>query len=285
MLLHCEQLAAKKNQIDRPKRLNLTMPKSYCTPEDDAEAEKLSELKANMSDCPHPFTATAYVRFLRGRKGVVADAARAMHRHVQWRNEKGVESLDPSDFRTEFRKRTVNVDEKDITTDGMPIVRICAHLHDKNDRDVDRMEQYFIFQLERALKLTEKDEEKLIILFDLSGFTMQCMDYEILKLLVKILQYNYPETLFRAYVIDAPFMFSMCWAIIKPWLDPVTARKAEFKSVEEMNHLGIRIENTNSAEGKDYEDFDDVGNKDDGNSSERGDVKLSYRDEKSEVDY
>jgi len=56
------------------------------------------------------------------------------------------------------------------------------------------------------------------------------MDFEVVQLLISILQYNYPETLATALVVDAPFLFSACWAIIRPWLDPVTAAKALFIS-------------------------------------------------------
>ncbi|RYH13138.1 hypothetical protein EON65_36405 [archaeon] len=38
-------------------------------------------------------------------------------------------------------------------------------------------------------------------------------------------QVNYSETLEKLHVVDAPFIFSTCWALIRPWLDPVTAAK------------------------------------------------------------
>ena len=47
---------------------------------------------------------------------------------------------------------------------------------------------------------------------------MNVLDYEVLKLLINILQYNYPETLESALVVDSPFIFSACWAIIRHWL-------------------------------------------------------------------
>lgn len=55
-----------------------------------------------------------------------------------------------------------------------------------------------------------------------------CMDYDAVKLIVNILQYNYPETLSVALILNAPMLFSACWAVIKPWLDPVTAAKCVF---------------------------------------------------------
>ena len=54
------------------------------------------------------------------------------------------------------------------------------------------------------------------------------MDYDAVKLIVNILQYNYPETLSVGLILNAPMLFSACWAVIKPWLDPVTAAKCVF---------------------------------------------------------
>jgi hypothetical protein len=111
---------------------------------------------------------------------------------------------------------------------GRPVVYIFAQRHDKDNRDISEMKKYIILNLEKALKQTRQDEEKMIIVFDLSGFGLRCMDYEVLKLLIDILGYNYPETLSTAFVVNSPFIFSACWAIIRPWLDPVTAAKAQF---------------------------------------------------------
>ena len=92
------------------------------------------------------------------------------------------------------------------------------------------------------------------------------MDYEVVKLLIDILQFNYPETLLTAYVMNAPFLFWACWvqddliliilllniiyhsfflffyfifsqAIIKLWLDPVTAKKVSFIKGHELKGI------------------------------------------------
>jgi hypothetical protein len=63
---------------------------------------------------------------------------------------------------------------------------------------------------------------------DLSRFTMRCIDYEVIKMGINILQGNYPDTLGKLLIVDSPMIFSACWAIIRPWLDPVTASKVQF---------------------------------------------------------
>jgi len=60
------------------------------------------------------------------------------------------------------------------------------------------------------------------------------MDYEIVKLLIDILQYNYPETMNNALIISSPFLFHACWAVIRPWLDPVTASKVVFINQKQL---------------------------------------------------
>jgi hypothetical protein len=35
-------------------------------------------------------------------------------------------------------------------------------------------------------------------------------------------------------VINSPFLFSACWAIIRPWLDPVTAAKVGFVKKDDL---------------------------------------------------
>jgi hypothetical protein len=43
---------------------------------------------------------------------------------------------------------------------------------------------------------------------------------------VVCLQYYYPDTLYRLFVVNAPFLFRALWAILSPMVDPVTKAKA-----------------------------------------------------------
>ena len=218
------------------------------------------ELKAKVSaeNLGYQFSDTAYLRFLRGRKHIVENALKGMVRHVQWRNDEGVASITTDDCRNEIAtgkirvivvfNRTliknslvvsfspsIQVEGRDIS--GKPVIYIFARKHNKDARDIIEMKKFIIYTLETAIQQTLPHEEKMIIVFDLTGFTLQCMDYEVLKMLIDILQYNYPETLGTAYVVNSPFLFWACWAIIKPWLDPVTAAKAQFVNASDVPKL------------------------------------------------
>jgi hypothetical protein len=77
------------------------------------------------------------------------------------------------------------------------------------------------------------------------------MDYEMIKLLITTNRFNYPETLSSGYIINAPFLFAACWAIIKPWLDPVTAAKISFITSEQLAELvSLEPRNGGSISGK-----------------------------------
>ena len=90
-----------------------------------------------------------------------------------------------------------------------------------------------------------------MISFDLSGFSLSCMDYEIVRLLIDILQYNYPETMNSALIVNSPFLFHACWAVIRPWLDPITASKVVFINQKQLaEHVVLSIDAIEKEEGE-----------------------------------
>ena len=48
-----------------------------------------------------------------------------------------------------------------------------------------------------------------------------------LRSFVKMTQDNYPETVHKCYIVNAPWAFSSIWSIIKPWLAERTIKKVE----------------------------------------------------------
>jgi len=54
------------------------------------------------------------------------------------------------------------------------------------------------------------------------------------KFLVEIFEKYYPESLGVALILNAPWIFSGCWAVIKPWLPPVTASKVQFVNTSQL---------------------------------------------------
>lgn len=57
---------------------------------------------------------------------------------------------------------------------------------------------------------------------DLKGFGMAMWNRKVINLVKKVTetaQNNYPEMMGKMFLVNAPFIFSACWSIIKVWLD------------------------------------------------------------------
>ena len=79
-------------------------------------------------------------------------------------------------------------------------------------------------------KLANKRIDKIITIVDLDGCEISPLIFseEIRRYLQtssKIGQDNYPETMGQLWIVNAPFMFSVLWSILKLWLDEKTKKK------------------------------------------------------------
>lgn len=88
--------------------------------------------------------------------------------------------------------------------------------------------------MERERKAFREGVYRTCIVFDLGGFALKNMDYKFMKFMIHILQNYYPDTLGVALVLNSPWLFSGCWAILKRWIDPVSQKKVNFISYQQM---------------------------------------------------
>jgi hypothetical protein len=145
---------------------------------------------------------------------------------AEWRKLNNVDNIKESDCTPILNKKVGVLQGKDKR--GRPLLTALAGRHDKNNRDMADIKNTIIYYMEELVRRANPEEETFCVVFDMSAFSMRCMDFESVRLLVDILQLNYPDTLGLAILVNAPFIFTACWAIIKPWLDPVTAAKVTF---------------------------------------------------------
>lgn len=137
----------------------------------------------------------------------------------KWRVEYGVANLsldDPAVLRHHEAKKGRVLRHRDMF--GRPVIYIPARNHNANDRDVDELTKFIVYVLEEACKKCfEEVEDNLCIVFDLAGFGLSCMDYQIVKNLIWLLSKHYPERLGVCLIINSPTIFNTCWGIIKGW--------------------------------------------------------------------
>jgi hypothetical protein len=222
------------------------------------EQEVLNRLNSKLDDVrsewpkgykDFKFTNETLFRFLRSRKHDEEKTFHGLQKHVEWRSENKVHEITAEKIEEEVAKRKIFVKGKD--KNARPLVWVIAARHDSAHRNIDVMKDFIISTILQALESNRNErDERFNIVFDLSNFGLACMDYEVVKLLVETLQVNFPDVLEVAYVIDAPFIFNASWAIIRPWLDPVTVAKVNFCSSQDLTAVhGIDLVSDFGAEG------------------------------------
>ena len=83
--------------------------------------------------------------------------------------------------------------------------------------------------MKKASERHGKDIEKQLIVMDLKGvaMTVDFMAMRAFKRTLHIDEACYPERLHKLLMINAPSTFTFLWAVVRPWLHPVTAEKIQ----------------------------------------------------------
>ncbi|KAG0725769.1 Phosphatidylinositol transfer protein CSR1 [Chionoecetes opilio] len=106
---------------------------------------------------------------------------------------------------------------------GRPVVFVTARNHSLIGRDMDDMTQYMVHVLVRVHMCTvrqrgqESMPDNMCLVFELKGFGLTCMDYPALRKLFTLMTDHYPERLGVCLILNAPFIFTGCWPIIRSW--------------------------------------------------------------------
>ena len=162
---------------------------------------------------PFVFSDHTYVRFLRANKGDLGKAYKNMMSTLRWRADVGADQITEDDCASALRKNLVWLHASD--KDSRPVIYVQVKDHDKNNRDMNVFQKMIIFIFEESLRKSIPNEERVVVVFDLIGFSYKNADMELVKQLVTILQEHYTETLSVALIVNAPFIFSAIWAVIK----------------------------------------------------------------------
>ncbi|XP_019876189.1 uncharacterized protein LOC109604096 [Aethina tumida] len=198
----------------------------------------LNELKSRMklisdADPTQYHNDFSLKRFLKAFK-TVDEAFQAILKTNKWRKEYGVDKLNIEmpliKSNLEANKARV-LRHRDLQ--GRPIIYIPAKNHSASNRNIDELTKFIVYCLEEACKKCfEEVVDNLCIVFDLEGFGLNCMDYQVVKNLIWLLSKHYPERLGVCLIINAPSLFSGCWLVIRGWLDENTTSKVEFINSE-----------------------------------------------------
>jgi len=187
-------------------------------------------------------------RWLTARKMDSAEASKMFIESKKWRkNEKmdsiseWIQNIKPYKFLSEYWPNSIlpgNNSPKIRTHDGYLVVyEKLAEVHPDilDIVSLDDMVKFHLYIQELCTKeLINISEEKndayagIVFVYDLSDLSMNHLsraNYNMFQVFNSHDANNYPETLRRVYIINAPQIFTIGWKVAKKFLDPVTIKK------------------------------------------------------------
>jgi hypothetical protein len=204
--------------------------------------------------------------FLRGFQAAVPRVgltAQAVRRHIAWQDEIGLHDLlfaPPSDLvdRHQEWRRGWHYEIVGADVMGHPIA--CHRLGQVDLDDlltrftVDQMQQHVVRDMELVDQIKRNISAevgyrvyKTTLVIDLEGMTwgkhLSAVFKDNLKMATSLLIENYPETIWRVYIINAPAIFRFAWTFIRPMLTgdmiaKVTVIGASAEKIKQVLHLG-----------------------------------------------
>lgn len=178
------------------------------------------------------------LRHLRAEKGDVPLAIKKMKAALAWRKEFEVDKIvncfeEGGD--EEMRKiiteenSTGKIYVRGFDEEGRAAMYMRPHR--ENTHNEKNNMRHLVWNLEKAIACTRQKSgyEKINLMIDYDGFRLRdTPPLSTSKYTLDILQKHYPERMFKAYVLNPPFVFRAFWTVIKPLVDEKTKEKIVF---------------------------------------------------------
>ncbi|KAF9114523.1 hypothetical protein BGX27_010580 [Mortierella sp. AM989] len=176
------------------------------------------------------------LKFIRARKWNLDDAMKMFLNALKWRITENVAELaELSDVELDAKYPKFIEQMKagkgylrGADPLGRPLSVVHARLHHKNDQPPETIHRFTLYTMECGRMVLPQGAETVIVVFDLTSFGLDNMDWGFVRLFVQCFESYYPETLGVCVVHKAPFVFWGLWKLIQPLLDPVVASKFVF---------------------------------------------------------
>ncbi|GAA6054266.1 hypothetical protein JCM3770_005151 [Rhodotorula araucariae] len=190
------------------------------------------------------------LRFLRARKWSSSAGVAMLAACIKWRMgsdvekifEKGEEGMKEAEgFIRQMEIGKTYTQGTDHL--GRPVTYIHVAKHRTFDQSPKALEDFVIFQMESIRCLFAPPVDKVVIVFDMTGFGIRNLpplihdstDWRCILFIVKCLESYYPESLSVMLIHNAPWVFQGIWKVLGPMLDPVVRNKIQMtKTTEDL---------------------------------------------------
>ncbi|KAK9762507.1 hypothetical protein K7432_011687 [Basidiobolus ranarum] len=188
---------------------------------DDSFPNPSEDLKRNL------FDDYSLYRYLKATNWSIHDAFDRLEKTKHWRETFRPHEITFETIRDQAARKSNYMNGFDIN--GRPIIYL-KKVADKNEgNDPELGFKLLIFSLEQAIKVMPPTVYQLVVIMDFTLYSQsQSVPLGIAKRTIDTLANHYPERLGLSIMFNAPWVFSMFFNMVQPFLDKVTKEKIKF---------------------------------------------------------
>ncbi|KAK1430907.1 hypothetical protein QVD17_14015 [Tagetes erecta] len=183
------------------------------------------------------------IRFLKARDGNISKAHSMLVDCLKWRTENEIDKIlskpiIPAEFYRSLRDSQL-IGMSGYTKDGRPVIAVGVGLSTYDKASIHYYVQSHIqineyrdrVILPSATKKFERHISTCVKVLDMTGLKLSHLNQiKLLTVISGIDDLNYPEKTDTYYIVNAPYVFSACWKVVKPLLQERTRKKVQVLS-------------------------------------------------------
>ncbi|KAL7130776.1 hypothetical protein ABFS83_13G156100 [Erythranthe nasuta] len=180
------------------------------------------------------------LRFLNARDGNLFDAHKMLTDTLNWRIENEIDNIlakpiIPSDVYRAIRDSQL-IGMSGYTKEGLPVIAVGVGLSTYDKASIHYYVQSHIqineyrdrVILPSATKKYGRYIGTCIKILDMTGLRLSALNQiKLLSVISTIDDLNYPEKTDTYYIVNAPYIFSSCWKVVRPLLKERTRKKIQ----------------------------------------------------------
>jgi len=198
------------------------------------------QLKNTFKNMHQGYPTETLVRFLKARDCNVAKAHKMLVDCLQWRIQNEIDQIlakpiIPVDLYREVRDSQL-IGLSGYSKEGLPVIALGVGLSTFDKASVHYYVQSHIQMneyrdrvvLPSATKKQGRYIGACLKVLDMTGLKLSALNQiKLLSVISTIDDLNYPEKTDTYYVVNAPYVFSACWKVVKPLVQERTRRKIQ----------------------------------------------------------
>lgn len=197
-------------------------------------------LKNTFENMHHGYAPETLMRFLKARDWNIAKAHKMLIDCLNWRIQNEIDNIlakpiVPSELYRGVRDSQL-VGLSGYTKEGCPVIAVGVGLSTFDKASVNYYVQSHIQMneyrdrvvLPYATKKYGRHISTCVKVLDMTGLRLSALNQiKLLTVISTIDDLNYPEKTDTYYIVNAPYIFSACWKVVKPLLQERTRRKIQ----------------------------------------------------------